>query len=397
MDSVADKIVEILVAGRFAVPDDIPDLVASCARAIGASDAAVYLVDYDQRLLAPVPRLSGPIREPAEIDATVAGRCFRLMELQDLVLDDGARRVWVPLLDGTERLGVLELDFDGPDPDVKIDELPVLAAAVSELITSKQSYGDAFELVRRTQPMSVAAELVWQLLPPLTFGNDQVVITAVVAPTYDLGGDAFDYGVDRDAASIAVFDAMGHGLEAGLLATVAVAATRNARRRGLDITGAVALIDDTVGRQFGTERFVTGVLADLDLATGRLRWALAGHPPPLLMRRGRLVRALSADVGLPFGLGGPPPELGEEMLEPGDQVLFFTDGVTEARSPEGDFFGEARLAELVARAAAGGSPPPETMRRLIHSILDHQDGRLQDDATIVLVEWRSGSAETMQA
>ena len=67
--------------------------------------------------------------------------------------------------------------------------------------------------------MSIASELAWQLLPPLTFGSDRVVISGALAPAYDLGGDSFDYGVDADTARIAVFDAMGHGLEAGLLAT----------------------------------------------------------------------------------------------------------------------------------------------------------------------------------
>ena len=80
--------------------------------------------------------------------------------------------------------------------------------------------------------------------------------------------------------------------------------------------------------------------------------------------------------------------LAEEMLEPGDQVLIFTDGVVEARSSDGEFFGVGRLVDMVSRASAAATPAPETMRRLLHSILDHQEGELQDDATIVVVEWR---------
>ena len=93
------------------------------------------------------------------------------------------------------------------------------------------------------------------------------------------------------------------------------------------------------------------------------------------------------DGGQPLGLGAPGEEA-EEALEPGDQVVFFTDGVTEARAPDGTFFGVDRLADLVSRASAGGNPVPETLRRLVHSILDHQAGDLQDDATAVLVEWK---------
>src|SRR5205807_2529721 len=162
------------------------------------------------------------------------------------------------------------------------------------LIVAKSDYGDFFEFHRRRQPMSIASELAWQLLPPLTFGSDRVVISGALAPAYDLGGDSFDYGVDADIARIAVFDAMGHG------------------------------------------------------------------------------------------------------LEPGDQVVFFTDGVIEARSPDGNFFGADRLADLVGRATAGGNLPPETLRRLVHSILDHQAGDLQDDATAVLVEWKGQGKESLE-
>ena len=108
-----------------------------------------------------------------------------------------------------------------------------------------------------------------------------------------------------------------------------------------------------------------------------------------------MVKTLRGGTGLPLGLGSPGDET-QESLEPGDQVVFFTDGVTEARSPDGTFFGADRLADLVSRASAGGQPPPETLRRLMHSILDHQGGDLQDDATAVLVEWAGQGRETLE-
>lgn len=93
------------------------------------------------------------------------------------------------------------------------------------------------------------------------------------------------------------------------------------------------------------------------------------------------------EIGLPLGIGGEAT-VAEEWLEPADQVLFFTDGVVEARSPDGQFFGVERLVDMVSRTSASATPAPETMRRLLHAILDHQDGELQDDATIVVVEWQ---------
>jgi serine phosphatase RsbU (regulator of sigma subunit) len=79
----------------------------------------------------------------------------------------------------------------------------------------------------------------------------------------------------------------------------------------------------------------------------------------------------------------------EEALEPGDHVLLYTDGIIEARSPAGEQFGVDRLTDFTIKAIADQLPPPETTRRLVHAILDYQDDRLQDDATVLLVEWRS--------
>jgi serine phosphatase RsbU (regulator of sigma subunit) len=76
-----------------------------------------------------------------------------------------------------------------------------------------------------------------------------------------------------------------------------------------------------------------------------------------------------------------------ERLERGDRLLLYTDGVVEARNADGVFFGPERLAELVIRQDAARRPAAETLRRLNHAILAHQDGTLQDDATTVLVEW----------
>ena len=115
----------------------------------------------------------------------------------------------------------------------------------------------------------------------------------------------------------------------------------------------------------------------------------------MLLRGTKVVKSLWGDGGLPLGLGSPGEE-SEESLEPGDQVVFFTDGVIEARSPDGTFFGAGRLADLVGRASAGGNAPPETLRRIVHSILDHQAGDLQDDATTVLVEWKGQGKESLE-
>jgi serine phosphatase RsbU (regulator of sigma subunit) len=152
-------------------------------------------------------------------------------------------------------------------------------------------------------------------------------------------------------------------------------------------------MDDAVGDQFPGERYVTAVIAQLNLETGRLTWINAGHPPPLIVRHGRLARTLTASPGAPLGipLDGPRPILTEESLEPGDLLLLYTDGLTEARHPDGQMFTVAGLGEFIEREAGAGQTAPETLRRLRHAIVDRQPDQLKDDASALLVEWGGGS------
>jgi serine phosphatase RsbU (regulator of sigma subunit) len=381
----------LLRAARLDVPGEVTALLTDQGRALGAESVSVYLVDHEQYYLVPLPQ-SDCERGPLRIDGTVAGRCFRQLELQQTE-SEGTVTMWVPVLDGLERLGVVELTFAAGADRASDQEMHAFGAIIAELVLVKSAYGDLFQQVRRRQPMSVAAEIAWHLMPPLTFGTERLVISAVLAPVYDIGGDCFDYAIDTTTARFAVFDAMGHGLGAGLLATVAVGSYRNARRRGLDLLATVREVDAAVGAQFGGEQFVTGLLAELDLASGRLRWHSAGHPAPLLLRSGRVVKTLVSEPALPLGLEDRDRAIAEEPLEPADRLLLYTDGVTEARSSDGDFFGTGRLSDLVAREEAACRPAPETMRRLMHAILAHQEGQLQDDATAMLVEWNGDGAD----
>ena len=158
-----------------------------------------------------------------------------------------------------------------------------------------------------------------------------------------------------------------------------------------------AEIDAAVFEQYPTSRFVTGVIAELDVASGRLRWISAGHPAPLLLRAGHLVKTLDAAPSPPLGmqLATTPPVEGQESLEPGDMVLLYTDGLTEARRPDGELFTAERLAEFIERQAANGLPAPETLRGLREAIIEQGEGALRDDATALLVEWRRGTERTL--
>jgi serine phosphatase RsbU (regulator of sigma subunit) len=246
--------------------------------------------------------------------------------------------------------------------------------------------------VRRGRPLSVASELLWQLLPPKVFACDRVVLAAAMEPYDQVGGDGYDYAVDDGRASVTIFDAVGHDLQAGLVTSIALAATRNARRGGADLDAAAQLADDAIAayQPGGRVVFATAFLARMDLGTGVLEYVNAGHPGPVVVRGGRVVRVLGERSCPPLGLGyaaAGTVVAHREHLQPGDRVLFYSDGVTEARSPRDELFGVDRLVDLVERHEASGLSAPETLRRVVRAVLEHQDGELQDDATLLMLGW----------
>jgi serine phosphatase RsbU (regulator of sigma subunit) len=395
-DTGTDALRSLLRASHHLPADRLGTAVAEHARTFGAVETVVYLVDYAQTELMPVPGDGVPLRPPMSVDDSPAGRAFRRVEVTRSSTDDGAARLWLPLLDGSERLGVLELVFADEVPHALEEEVRAFAALVAELTVSRAQYSDVLGRLRRTRPLTVAAEIQWELLPPLTFGTDRVVISGVLEPAYEIGGDTFDYAVDGDTADVLVLDAVGHGLPAALLSAAALGAYRHARRHEHSLPQLSAAMNALIADNFRDSRFATAVLARLDLDSGVFRWVNAGHPAPLVIRDGSLVPLPSCRSSLPLGVQANPAQECHLQLRPGDRVLLYTDGIVEARSPEGEFFGETRLADFVVRAEGAGDPPPETLRRLMRSVLDHQAGRLQDDASIVLLEWRTGRPQQLQ-
>jgi hypothetical protein len=380
---------EVVIGSLLAIshrlaPDDVAPTVIAHSAALGMADAGIYVVDLDQRLLVPVAPSAG---EPFDIDTTPPGQVFRSQQVlvEPLAAGD-ASRIWVPLIDGSDRVGVMCATVAVAD-DRTVQRAKHIASLTAGLIVAKSVYGDNLVLARRLRDMDLAAEMRWSMLPPLTFTNDRVAIAGMLEPAYEIAGDAFDYAVNGDIAHVAIIDAMGHGLEASRMANLAVGSYRHSRRRGLDLEATFGAMDTVVASQFGAERFVTGQLVRLDLETGRLTWVNAGHPKPLLWRNGAPAGDLHCETSLPLGLGYVPAEVAQVSLQPGDAVLFITDGVLEARSADGEFFGRSRLARMWQEVAEAGQLPAEILRRLCHAILDHQEGRLQDDATLLLVVW----------
>jgi len=376
-------------------PQLIAPLVAEEAARIGGRDVCVLLQDYGQRMLRPLPGRGLVVPEPARIDGSVAGLAFLRMRVVEQRLAGGVR-LYLPLLDGCDEVGVLVLTLDAVDDDDR-RLLARLADVVAGLVVTKNSYTDQFVWARRAAPLSLAAEIQWGLLPPLAMTTPQVAVAGILEPAYDVAGDSFDYAINDTIMDVAVIDAMGHGLNAAMLASLAIGAYRHARRARAGLAEMYRLMDAAISGQFGPDQFVTAQMMRLDIATGLLQWVNAGHLAALLIRGHRVVRALEGPATLPVGFGGAVAKVSQQMLRPGDRVLSFTDGVIEEHQPGGELFGEQRLREFAERAGPECADLQDMVRRLSHSLMQARGGRTTDDAALFLMEWRGAPAGTTQA
>lgn len=397
MDGVVGEVLsELLNRSHLLQPGTVADALAEQARPLGVRGAAIYLADLGQQYLRAIPCADGRPLPTLPIDSTLAGRAFRTIEIQNgSPGPDGRHRVWLPLLDGTDRLGVLELVVEDVSEE-SLGRYRTLASLIGLIVVRQSAYSDTHAQVRRIQDMALQAEMVWAFMAPTTFATRDVIVAAAIEPVYGVGGDAYDYSLLGDHLQVSVFDAVGHDLPAGLIASVAMASCRNTRRSGGDLTDLVARADHAIASQFGGSRFATALVCDLDVGTGRFSWIACGHPPPLLIRENKVIKELFRRPRLPLGLpedrDGPdiaaPATVHTEQLQPGDRLLLYTDGAVEGRAADGTQFGVRRLGDFVIRHSAAGVPASETLRRLSRAVLDFQHGRLADDATTVLVEWR---------
>ncbi|MEX2619823.1 MAG: PP2C family protein-serine/threonine phosphatase, partial [Egibacteraceae bacterium] len=377
---------DFLRRSRHLEPDDLPGEVTRMIVRLGARRAEMHLADHDQMELRALTAPGADQTEPKPIDSTVAGRVFRAEEPAELPEGDGTRLL-LPMINGSHRIGVLDVVLpDGRDAGT--ERWLRVADLVTDVLVAKSAYGDRIAVTQRRRPMALRAEAQRMLLPPLTLTSARLIVTGLLVPSYEVAGDLFDYAVSDDTLHFAVLDAMGHSLSATLTAAVAIAAYRNSRRGGGSLVEHWQAADDAVAQEFGGERFATVVFGELDLQTGSVRSISAGHPSALLVRDNRVVARCADDPTLPVGLGGDAPAVTETNLQPGDRLLLFTDGIVEARSHEGEFFGEEQLVEQVGRELDTGFPAPEAVRRIVRNVIDHQDGRMRDDATLVLVEWK---------
>jgi serine phosphatase RsbU (regulator of sigma subunit) len=376
-----------LLSARDANPATTPQILANSAAAFGATDFVVYLVDFGQTLLEPMPDHSAhaELASTEAVATTMAGRAF--IDQQVITAErDGGVRVWAPIVEGSDPTGVLSFTLPAVDDGLlrTCAELGILAGY---LIAAHARATDLYNLYRRRRRMSLAASMQWDLLPPLVLKAGKVTVAGLVEPAYDVGGDCFDYAVNGPVLDVAIIDAMGHGLGSAVISSLAMGCYRHDRREGRSLEAMHTGLATTIASRYSDHSFATGLLGRIDLEGGSFTWTNAGHPRPLLIRNGQVVSELVSKPTPPWGISGANPVVATVNLEPGDCLLLYTDGVTEGRTGDGEFFGVERLIDLTNRYASDLVRPEKLLRQIVARVREHQSDELGDDATVVIVRW----------
>ena len=366
-------------------PSSLGTLADLAAAALGARSGRLFVADYALRRACEL-RGDGTTGDEVALDGTIAGRAFT--SGAPVEQGNGPVSVWVPLAEGSERIGLIELVFDeSPAGLATWGALVDVTRMMVLMLVSGRRYTDVLLRARRARPLTDAAEAQWDLLPPLSYAGSRISVSGILEPAYSIGGDSFDYAVNPGRLDLAIVDAVGHGLPAVLMASAAINTLRNARREQRSLEQAYHQVDRRIAEEFGDSYYVTGQIATLEVESGRLMWLNAGHVLPLLVRNGSSVGQLECAPSMPMGLGGRVVQVAVESLQTGDRVLFHTDGVIESRSSDGSTFNTERLADFLVRATLDGATVAETIRRLSASVVAHVGTGLRDDATLFLVEY----------
>ena len=383
----------LLASVEAAPPVDAAEVVAAALTdSLEARDVSFLIADYSGRSLIRLSharRMSadddGPSRERGQavmLADTPHGRALAEQDVQIMQDADGSR-VFAPVTSRGEAVGVLELELDAEPDEQTLAVVSAGAHALAYIVIANRRFTDLFDWGQRSVPLSLEAELQHRLLPAsYTCEGGQFTLAGWLEPAGDVGGDTFDFSVERDTLHLSMSDAMGHTLNAAVLATVFVGALRNARRRGVNLAEQTQLANKAVYGFADDGDFVTGQVVRLDHASGVARIVNAGHPSPILIREGR-AETVALAPGLPFGVALDYEYRVQELeLEVGDRLVFLTDGILERNAAD------VNVMEIVRQTRH--LHPREAVQALTQAVVKACGGELRDDATVLCVDWHGG-------
>lgn len=384
----------LLEAAENAPPVEALDVVAErLAGMLGATDVSFLIADFSGRAVvrfvlagtAAAEDMRWQGSEGAErvpLADTAHGRVLRTQQTDVARKGEGARLI-APVTDRGDAIGLLELELPRYPDEATVAEVNTAAHALAFLVIANRRYTDLFEWAQRATPLSLAAEIQRRLLPEsFTCEAGQLTVAGWQEPSATVGGDTFDYALDRETLHLSISDAVGHAVEAATLATVLVGSLRNGRRRGVELREQARAANEDLTAHTSAGRFVTGQLMRLDLDSGAATIVNAGHPLPLRLRNGD-VEEVALDIDMPFGIRpGREFRLQKLPLTPGDRIAFITDGLVEHNA--------ARLDVSTALRDSADLHPREVVQAMCGAVLRVIGGRLRDDATVLCLDWYGG-------
>ncbi|MCE6995518.1 serine/threonine-protein phosphatase [Saccharothrix sp. S26] len=372
---------DVLAAAESAPPADSVEVVArDLAKRFGAFDVSFLLVDLvDEQLV----RLTSTAQDPSGWGAAH-------VPLRDSAYEEVLRtqRPWqqrdgdevravLPVTNRGDCVGVLEVTVPALDDEV-LTQLSEAAHALAYVIVTDRRFTDLYHSGRRTTPMSLAAEIQHQLLPTASCCEAaQFTVAGALVPADDIGGDTYDYTLDRDTLHLSMTDAVGHDVASALTATLLVGALRRARRAGHDLAEQARQANQAL-LDHGGGSLATGLLLRLDLRQGEVELVNAGHPAPLLLRDG-VVRPVELEIDLLFGVQPHHYRVQRRNLRSGDRLVLITDGMFERDAADVD------LPALIRDTA--GLHAREVVRAVTRAVRHACDDHLQDDATVLCLDW----------
>jgi serine phosphatase RsbU (regulator of sigma subunit) len=300
--------------------------------------------------------------------------------------EGGGERILVPVTETGDALGVIDLHLPRDADEQVFADIASVAEALARIVVASRRHSDLMDWAQDTAPFSLAAEIQRRLLPgSYTCETDRFTVAGWLEPANAVGGDTFDYSLDRGTLHLSVTDAVGNDVNAALLASVLLGSLRNSRRRGADLPSQARIANDALAAHSHVGQFVTGQLARVDLHTGSMTVVNAGHPLPYRVRDGR-VSEIDLAVDMPFGLyPGRDMQVRRLQLAPGDRVVLVTDGMLERNAEDLDLPG------MLSREAR--THPRELVYELAETVLHATGGELEDDATVLCLDWRGGPGD----
>lgn len=264
----------------------------------------------------------------------------------------------------------------------------LLEARTRDLDIVRQALAERMQLNRLREELEVARQLQLSSLPAEMPSRPEFRLHASMLPAKEVGGDFYDFALlDQRRLALFIGDASGKGVGAAIFIAMARSLLRSAVSRGASPAEALAQANDALAVDNATMMFATAFVGILDLPTGHLRFASAGHNAPRLRRADGMEGMLHGPEGIALGIAeGFAFDDRETVLGPGDVLLLYTDGVPEAVGPGGGFFGDDRLAEVFG---APGSGDPRMVIEAVGAAVSQfaADEQQADDITMLCLHY----------